>query len=298
MGGPEAAALACRFLHIAALLQAFGALLLRMVILPHGTHGLRALARLTTAALGVACAAVLARLLLEGALVSDAGGFGAAAAALPDIVWFSRFGTFLALQFLLLGLALLFALAFGETWARGARVQAALVCAALVLAAGSGHPAALPDGEGTTLWVVETVHLGAAGGWLGMLAPLLLWLRSARPDQAAAAVRRFSRVAMILVGLLAASALAQAMAVIGSVDGLVRTDYGRLAAFKLVLFAVLLGFAARNRLILTPALSSAAPAAALQALRRGILVSTLIGLVVLFAAGLLATWGPAISQPP
>jgi putative copper export protein len=294
LGGPDAAALACRFLHIAALLQAFGVLLVRLLILPPDRRGMPALLRLTAASLGVACAAVLARLILEGALVSDTGGLGAALAALPDVVRFTRFGAFLAAQLASLVLASLPGGA-SATWARG---QIGLVCAAIVLAAGSGHAAALPDGEGTALWVVETLHLGAAGGWLGMLAPLFLWLPAARPDQAIAAVRRFSGVAAVLVGVIAASALAQADALIGRVQALVTTDYGRLAAFKLVLFAVLLGFAVRNRFILTPALAGPAPAAALPALRRGVMLSALFGLFVLFAASLLATWGPVLSPQP
>ena len=280
-----------RFLQLAGMLSAFGALLFRLLIAPRAMEGGRALPALIGASLLLALFGGLVRLLAESAVVNDAGSVAAAVAAIPEVIRFSRFGTFLAAQlaFIVLALAL-----HGGVRAWRPVARAALVGGALVLAAGSGHAAALPDGEGRLLWAVETLHLFAAGGWLGGLAPLFFVLRAAPIERAARMVRRFSMLAMVLVGALALSALIQGVALIGGFGPLLATDYGRLALIKLGLFALLLGLAARNRLVLLPALEGAAPMPALYALRSSLARGMALGLMVLLAASLLASWGPVL----
>lgn len=290
----EWVAFACRFLQMAAMLSAFGVLLFCLLVLPRAAAE-RRITTLAGASLGLALLAGGTRLLAESATVSDAGSVIAAFAAAPDMVRFSRFGAFLSAQLAFLALALAFhgGMRIGQTGMR-----AALVGGALVLAAGSGHAAALPNGEGRLLWGIEALHLLAAGGWLGGLAPLFVTLRGAvHPEQAVPILRRFSTLAMGLVGVIAASALIEAAALIGGVANLLTTDYGRIALVKITLFVLLLGLAARNRFRLLPALEGGDPARAARALRRSFLLGMILGTFVLLAASLLATLGPASAQP-
>jgi putative copper resistance protein D len=76
------------------------------------------------------------------------------------------------------------------------------------------------------------------------------------------------------------------------------TDYGLLLSFKLVLFAVMLAFAAINRLWLTPQLGSVAPgqpgSAALRWLTRNTMIELALGLMVFAIVGALGLQHPAM----
>ncbi|RYI99264.1 MAG: c-type cytochrome, partial [Acetobacteraceae bacterium] len=78
----------------------------------------------------------------------------------------------------------------------------------------------------------------------------------------------------------------------------VGTAYGRVAAAKLGLLAVLLGFAAVNRYRLAPALRRTAPDAARRRLVRSIAVQTGFGLAAVLAAGLLSELPPSLHEQP
>ncbi len=98
--------------------------------------------------------------------------------------------------------------------------------------------------------------------------------------------------------VLAGTALFQSSILIGGLPGWIGTGYGLVALAKIALFAVLLGFAARNRFRLTPALARPAGVAAKQALLRSIAGETGVGLLVVLAAGLLTSLPPAMHVQP
>ena len=141
---------------------------------------------------------------------------------------------------------------------RSASVSVARTLSALAMAgvglslAASGHAATAPP-----QWLTRPaifLHGIAVAYWVGALLPLLAmaW----RPaDGLLAAVNRFSRAAMVAVGLLVLTGLALAIVLLESFGTLIETRYGIILSIKTVLVAVLLGLAVLNRLRLTPALA-------------------------------------------
>jgi copper transport protein len=117
----------------------------------------------------------------------------------------------------------------------------------------AGHAAA---GSGRMLATVnDTVHVLAASTWLGGLVLLLaVVLRPepavvgvAEPDELAPVVRRFSRLAAILVLLLVATGIYQAARQVGSFGAFGATTYGRELLAKIGVICVVVLLAAGSR---------------------------------------------------
>jgi copper transport protein len=82
-------------------------------------------------------------------------------------------------------------------------------------------------------------------------------LSRCRPAQPLLPVlNRFSRAAVFVVAVLVLSGLVLSIIQLESLDAIKETKYGLILAIKLILVAVLLGFAGLNRYRLTPALAS------------------------------------------
>ena len=170
----------------------------------------------------------------------------------------------------------------------------------------AGHAAAGSEIEGTVQLIADILHLVAAAAWLGALLPLALLLSAAcsKPDDAGiliacTATLRFSTLGIVSVGTLVASGIVNSWFLVGSVGGLVSTDYGRLLSLKVVLFFVMLSLAAFNRLRLTPRLvkeRGAVRHSALRQLRNNSLTEAGLGLVILFLVGVLGTLPPALNE--
>jgi putative copper resistance protein D len=196
------------------------------------------------------------------------------------LVWCARLGLAIALALLLLRPAL--------------RVSQ-LAAAALLLAlpAVVGHAGATPGLAGDVHLLSDTLHLLAAGAWLGGL-PAFVWLlwqarREAKPTWgtfAIRATRRFSIVSTLSVGVLLASGLVNSWNLLSGPRDLVSTDYGRLIALKVGLFAAMLAIAAVNKFYLTPRLPERT---AMRALQRNSLAEISLGLCVLSLVGILGT---------
>jgi putative copper resistance protein D len=167
------------------------------------------------------------------------------------------------------------------------RLQLVAVILLVVTLAFVGHGGAKPGALGDVYLGSDIVHLLAATVWLGALPAFALFLLTAPGEVAVQATRRFSAAAMTCVGALLATGLINAWNLVGSLEALTTTTYGRVLTVKLVLFAAMLGLAAVNRLWLTPRL----PGAAL-ALARNSLAEAALGLGVLLAVGVLGTLEP------
>jgi putative copper resistance protein D len=138
----------------------------------------------------------------------------------------------------------------------------------------------------------------SAGAWLGGLLPLLLVVRRTPPATGAAACRWFSPLGQWCIAGIVVSAGWQFYRLIGGVAALTGTAHGWTAMAKMVLFVVLLGFAAINRYRLGPALLGPDPAAARRDLRRSLAWQTAAGLLVVILAAILSGLQPAIDQSP
>jgi copper transport protein len=188
---------------------------------------------------------------------------------------------------------------------QGLLIGAAIVALALT-AALAGHSAThSPSG---LLVLADTLHVLSVSAWLGGLVLLLFALPFAvgalnareRLPLLAAAAGRFSRLAMVAVGLLLASGIVQSIALVGAVDALVETAYGRLVLAKIALFLGLISFGAYNQRRLLPRLRTVAegheePERAAALLRRSVAFEVGLALVVLGVASVLVATEPAVS---
>jgi len=277
----------------AAVLSAFGAALAMVWLAPPVLARLgqdapvaaRRLARAAGLSLLASAVLTLGWLLLQSATLA-----GSAADA-PVVLQDTLFGHLVLVRLGFLGVA---GLALARRWPWPAAVLAG---AAVTTQAGHGHAWAMWDGP-SWLLLSSTVHLLAAGAWLGGLLPLLLLVAAAPPGVAALASARFSPLGTGCVLMLAGTAGFQALVLIGTVPGLIGTGYGLVALAKLGGFLGLLGFAARNRFRLTPALGGMASAAAKHGLVRSIALEVVVGVLVVLAAGLLTSLPPAMHEQP
>jgi len=149
------------------------------------------------------------------------------------------------------------------------------------------------------------LHLIAAAAWLGGLVSLALLLAAARRHQAVAwaslardAARRFSTLGIIIVGVLLVTGIINAWILVGSVHAVLVTEYGQLLLLKIVVFAIMLVFAAVNRFWLTPQLAfSSEHGAQIEALRqltRNSQIEIALGFSIFAIVGVLGTLHPAI----
>lgn len=178
----------------------------------------------------------------------------------------------------------------------------------------TGHGGSTGGPLGIVHLTADLLHLVGAAAWLGGLFSLVLLLGAARGTGdasiflAAAATKRFSTLGIASVGTLFLTGIVNAWFLVGSFDALMVTEYGRLLALKVGLFAVMVGFAAVNRFwltpklltprLLTPRLQSPAESPAqlysLGQLTRNSAIEVVLGLMIYGIVGVLGTLHPAI----
>jgi copper transport protein len=117
----------------------------------------------------------------------------------------------------------------------------------------SGHAATASPQWLTRLSVF--IHGVGVAYWIGALAPLAAMARR-RSSDLLRALRWFSAGAVPVVGLVALTGLTLAIVQLENLRALVDTNYGIILLVKLALVVVLLGFAALNRFLVTPALAA------------------------------------------
>jgi putative copper resistance protein D len=201
---------------------------------------------------------------------------------LQQLLWQSALGTSLRLQ--LAGLLLVLVGLYGS---RTLSVLGILVVVAAF--ATLGHTVDHP--HRAVLAALLVIHLLSIVFWFGALWPLRQVVMRETPASAAAVLERFSRLAIWIVPALL---LAGATLVVLLVPGLAvfATPYGELLLAKMLGFAVLMYFAALNKLRLTPALGRNDVGAA-QRLRRTLLLEyLLIGAVLVITAFMTGLYSP------
>jgi len=108
-------------------------------------------------------------------------------------------------------------------------------------------------------------------------------------------VPRFSQMGYAAVALLAATGAINTLLLVGSIQALVGTAYGRLLGLKILLFLAMVTVALFNRFRLLPRLRRDAQAsAAAAALGRSVLCEQGLGFAILVVVSVLGTWPPAI----
>ena len=250
-----------------------------------------------------AIVAVLSGLSLLLAVTANMAG-SAAAALDPDtistVLFDTSFGRVwwwrLLFAFLLIGVCL-------PLLAR--RRTPAILVLSLLLLVSLGWVGHAVEGQGLTRLVHQInqmVHLLAAGLWLGGLVPLTWLLGQARSPSGAAwipvardVLPRFSHMGYAAVALLAATGAINTLLLVGSVEALTDTSYGRLLSLKILLFSVMVVIALINRFRLLPRLRREPPSSApIAALARSVLFEQALGVAVIAVVSVLGTWPPAI----
>jgi len=310
--------IASRFVHYFGLMALFGAAVFQVIAFrpphgggPEGVDGLsvglgRFLAGAGLASLVSACVWLAA----AAAQVSDGPADAMNAHALFRLLTETSFGNVWALR---LSLSLVLALALlarPRAPGRDLRGLALMGLAAVLLVslAWTGHTQLR---EGAERWIHRTsdaLHLLGASLWLGGLMSLgyILWPRDrSRAHDAAemvATLSRFSALGYLAVALLVVSGVVNAEFLVGGVDHLVGTNYGRVLAAKLVLFTCMLTLAGANRFWIVPRLKSAGCGSAgceatwMRRIRRHVLLEQVFGLGVLACVSVLGTLTPAASS--
>jgi putative copper resistance protein D len=171
------------------------------------------------------------------------------------------------------------------------RMWPALVLAVLILASSvmTNHAAARMDSR-VSLMVFITLHLVAAGAWIGGL-PYLRMAVSAVPDEIACIfARRFSYIATLSVSVLALSGVAASLKYIDSATALYGTSYGVMLGAKACLFAALLVLGAVNH----RGIRNLPPGKLAPRLNRCVEAEIVIGITAFLAAASLTSQPPAV----
>ncbi len=186
-------------------------------------------------------------------------------------------------------------------------VTTALATVVLASFAWTGHGAAEDGMAGRIHAAADVLHLLAAGIWLGALAALAGLLNARRRylrdvEALHRALAGFSSVGTAAVAVIVTTGLVNSWFLVGPsrILQIGASTYGLLLLVKLGAFVAMLGLAATNRFFLTPDLESGlaagAPDQALAALRRSVMIETVIGLLVLTLVSVLGTLPPVSAQ--
>jgi len=179
--------------------------------------------------------------------------------------------------------------------------------AALIAVAVAGSSAWLTHATGrlayrAPLMALTVLHQVGAGVWLGGLIQLAALGRLARRHAEVDAlwpelVARFSRLAMVSVGVVVLGAVPLAWTYTGSVQALVGTGYGSLVVTKIILLATALVLAAFN-LATARGTQQSGPMSALRArLPKLVEAEAIILVMIVFTASSLSGQPPATDLP-
>lgn len=251
--------------------------------IPDGDGLARRIARLAGwAALAlVLCEA--GKLLMQGAVLEETLGLGAAgvAGASFAVAGLAKTAGALALAALLLGVP-------------RAPAAALLGAGGVVLGAATmtTHAAARLEGA-VPLLAASALHILGAAVWIGGIPSFVVALRRVHDGDALRRMSaRFSRMSMAGVGCILLSAAAFAPAYIGSWDALYGTAYGVMVSAKLALFAALLLLGLGNFLVVERLRRD--PATPVLRMRRFAEAEIGIGVTLFFAAASLTSVPPSV----
>ncbi|WP_370416087.1 copper resistance CopC/CopD family protein [Streptomyces fradiae] len=285
---------AARFGAYAGMLLLTGAVCFLLVCRPQGREH-RLTRRAVVVGWSVLLACTLALLALRGAYTGSGELGDVADVARLGEAWGTKAGVLFGVRLGLLAAGAVVWIRWrkapAEASSRAAVVTALLLGAALACTwAGAEHASA---GLQTAVAVpVDVVHLMAAGTWIGGLCVLTLALT--RVDALPAeVVARFSRVALVSVGVLVVTGLYQSWRQVGTLPGLTETRFGLLLLAKAggVALLLCLGYVSRRW---TARLEDGPTPR--RTLRRWVATEAVLGVAVLAITTVLTTTEPARSE--
>ena len=157
-----------------------------------------------------------------------------------------------------------------------------------------GHAGASEDGRRVVMLIADVAHLMAVSAWPAGLVPFAILLRrranAAAWSEAHVDARCFSAMSLVAISVIAASGLVNSYFLVGSFHALATTDYGRVLAIKLCLFAATATLGGWNLFVHEPRMES--DPAALQAIRRKVWIEIALGALIVAAVAILGTLAP------
>lgn len=210
----------------------------------------------------------------------------------------TRFGqAFIALTlgFVVVAALITFAWLNDRTWPLAVALPLTLALSAgLAL---SGHSSMGPQAWASEL--ADWVHLAAAAIWIGGLATMAICLWGTAPELRRVVFLRFSRLALVLVGLVVAAGVYLTIRRLPAVADLWETTYGNVLIVKLVLVAAALVWGGFHHLVARPVIAGEGRDGFVGRLRRSLLgESAVIAAVLVLAAILVNSEPPAPKNSP
>lgn len=293
----EAGLIVSRFVHYIAVLVLFGASLFPLYARPGRAASLavRLEPMLERTQLATAALAIVSS--VPWLFFTAANMSGSLEATDWEALWLviaeTHFGSVWVVRILLASLTILVLLATKKVLEF--RKVLLLPIAATLLASLSGIGHTQHSGSLAEMFHVtaDALHLLAAGAWIGGLVILAVVL-SHPSDDAERVLQRFSGMGYVAVSVLMLSGLINSWYLVGDVDRLVSTLYGRVLLAKLVVFVGMLALAVTNRFWLMPLLQKGTDAkVVLKNLRRHVLAEQTLGFLVVLLVSALGTLDPA-----
>jgi putative copper resistance protein D len=292
-----------RLVHFAAAMTGFGGAAFRLYAIDGGAAGEPAaalalfdrwLARLLRTSALVMLVSALAIVPCVAALMAGEASAALDPATVVEVLSATAFGRVWCWHLLFAALLLISAGVAGQ------RHTLTLTWTTLALASLGwvGHAAGGGGWIGVGHEVNQSAHLLAAALWLGGLLPLG-WLlgraRWAQDDGFAALARQalppFSQMGYAAVAAIAVTGAINTVLLVGGLDALFGTAYGRLLSLKILLYLAMVAIALRNRFRLMPRLAARQTGKS-SALYRSIVIEQALGFAILAAVSLLGTWPP------
>lgn len=240
--------------------------------------------------LAVGCAVMaavmsLARLPLRASFLMGGTWQGGTDPIMLAMVWDSPLGTSLGLRLIGLGLVLLIAVP-GRA-ARGLATLGAIVVAVSFVF--RGHALEEPR---MLLGALITLHILGVAFWIGAFVPLYRIAGGTNARSAGTIAYEFGSNALWVVGLLTGVGAITLWMLTGNIFEALYTPYGQFFALKLTIFAAVMGFAAWNKLRLTPELLRQDRSASTKLRQSVRLEAALIGAILITTAALTTVSAP------
>ncbi len=167
---------------------------------------------------------------------------------------------------------------------RAWRVTISLLLAAVVATvSASGHP--ITQEWAVLSVLIDVVHFGVVGLWLGGLVTIALDRSSWLSDSRVAVVTAFSRMSFVAVPVIAITGVSQAALILGTPSDLFEYRYGRLLALKIVFVAGLVLLGAVSRRILQRV--------GQQKIGQSVVIEALLGAIVIAVTAVLTGVPPS-----
>lgn len=285
---------AMRVLHFAATISTGGLIVFRQVVVASSFADAsfeRTLRRIFALGIVILVASGIGWFAITAAAIADRPIKDIFASPLAsEVLLDTQFG-----QVSLLRLATALALSICVAADRARWLSVALAIVLLASLAWLGHSGAAPS---ILFTAADALHATGAGVWLGGLVPLALLLAALRRREAAECVaigtmvtRRFSLLGIAMVSTILITGFVNTWNLVGSVEGLLDTAYGRLLLVKITLFLAMVFIAAVNRFRLSPSLHVPGT---LKLLERNSLIEAALGVLIISIVGALGTMPPAL----